>query len=252
MQETKESPSARSAEYCRNSTEPLTYAWQDDDLDSEGKEFMEFRLVYEGPLKAQTAGNSRVADKHAIRKQFHGQLEQLWERHPSLHNRKHDKAKSYDLKLRDSMPETFFAYPGSTDVETFAQIFSRCGFGFVPLVSKQYRLICGLNILFLRRENPGDLILRGGDIDNRIKTLLDALRVPENGSELPANATPEAHETPFYCLLENDSLVTELNVTTDRLLKPLSAGQNPSEVMLIVQVKIKGADIGFHNLELLG
>jgi hypothetical protein len=42
---------------------------------------MEFRLVYEGPLKA----NGRVAHKHEIRKVLHPQLKELWE-HPPLVN----------------------------------------------------------------------------------------------------------------------------------------------------------------------
>src|SRR6266849_6098917 len=49
---------------------------------------------------------------------------------------------------------------------------------FVPLVRQSLALACSLDILFLRREEPGSLILQGGDIDNRIKTLFDALKMP--------------------------------------------------------------------------
>jgi hypothetical protein len=40
---------------------------------------MEFRLVYEGPLKAAGSGRggSRTAEKHAIRKNIHKQLARL-------------------------------------------------------------------------------------------------------------------------------------------------------------------------------
>lgn len=102
----------------------------------------------------------------------------------------------------------------------------------MPLVHKYQHLICGLDILFLRRENPGDLILQGGNIDNRIKTLLDALRIPNDCNEI--DSAPEEGEDPFFCLLQNDSLVTELNVVTDKLLTPLKAGQHPNEVVLII------------------
>ncbi|MCA1626043.1 MAG: hypothetical protein LC768_07980 [Acidobacteria bacterium] len=71
-----------------------------------------------------------------------------------------------------------------TKLEIMARQYSRFGYRFVPLVSRDNFMICGLDILFLRRENPGDLILRGGDIDNRIKTLLDALRMPDDCNEV--------------------------------------------------------------------
>ena len=50
-------------------------------------------------------------------------------------------------------------------------------------------LTCGLKILFLRKEGPGKLILQGGDIDNRLKTLLDALKMPSDLSEIVKDAT---------------------------------------------------------------
>ena len=53
---------------------------------------------------------------------------------------------------------------------------------------------------------------------------------------------------PFYCLLENDSLVTELNVTTDRLLTPLKDGQHPNEVVLIIKVKVKATMLNDYNM----
>ena len=49
---------------------------------------------------------------------------------------------------------------------------------FQPLVRESFALKCGLDILFLRQESPGK-VYQGGDLDNRIKTLLDALSVPQ-------------------------------------------------------------------------
>lgn len=40
---------------------------------------MEFRLVYEGPLKAAGSGGIRSAEKDEIRKQVHQQLGRLWQ-----------------------------------------------------------------------------------------------------------------------------------------------------------------------------
>lgn len=188
---------------------------------------MEFRLVYEGRLKASGNSAKHVKDKHAIRRQFHRQLANLYDNHPYL-----IKLNTLANWIRED-GEIITSF-----VEEQAKSFSRCGYRFVPLVNKTQNLICGLDILFLRRENPGDLILRGGDVDNRIKTLLDALRVPDDCNEI--DGSPEEGENPFFCLLQNDSLVTELSVVTDRLLTPLKEGQHLNEVVLIIKVKVRG------------
>ena len=57
--------------------------------------------------------------------------------------------------------------------------------------------------------------MQGGDIDGRIKTLFDALRMPSEEEE-KVGGTPTAN--PLYCLLESDSLISDLSVRTARLL----------------------------------
>lgn len=199
---------------------------------------MEFRLVYEGSLKASGNKATHVSEKHSIRKQIHKQLAQLFECNPVL-------------KYWKTNPNTLGG--NSTDgtvpyLDYLADTFSRCGYRFVPLVHRGEHMVCSLNILFLRRENPGDLILPGGDVDNRIKTLLDALRMPETCNEIVGG--PEASENPFFCLLQNDSLVTQLKVNTDRLLVPLKDNQHPNEVVLIIKVKIGFTERTLWNLDL--
>jgi hypothetical protein len=76
---------------------------------------------------------------------------------------------------------------------------------FVPLVREQLSLLCSLDILFLRPDVPGKAIQSSGDIDNRLKTLFDALRMPQNDTELGPYASPGEGEEPFYCLLEEIS-----------------------------------------------
>jgi hypothetical protein len=110
------------------------------------------------------------------------------------------------------------------------------GFEFVPLIHEGSGSVCALDILFLRRERPGELITNEGDIDNRIKVLFDALRYPKNGGEL-AGATPSANETPFCCLLEDDKLITEVKVVTDELLTPRLNPEPQSYVELVIHVR---------------
>jgi hypothetical protein len=81
------------------------------------------------------------------------------------------------------------------DTKTLAETHAHYGFNFVPLVTHDMDLLCGLDILFLRPDKPGD-VLWAGDIDNRIKALIDALRIPKS-NEGYAQRTVEASENPF-------------------------------------------------------
>jgi hypothetical protein len=47
---------------------------------------------------------------------------------------------------------------------------------YAPIVARD--LAAELDIIFLRQQAKGQLIGEGGDIDNRLKTLFDALRMP--------------------------------------------------------------------------
>lgn len=107
-------------------------------------------------------------------------------------------------------------------------------------------LIANIDIIFLRSEPPGSIVTKG-DIDNRIKTLIDSLRKPAP-SEVPEDDAPKDDEIPyFYCLLEDDSLITSLAVTTDRLLEPVS---DPSEVILLIHVHVKVSQATIDNISL--
>ena len=110
-------------------------------------------------------------------------------------------------------------------LEATADKYARCGFRFVPVVSPDQSLSCAIDILFLRRDHPGNLIKSSGDIDNRLNVIFDALQMPTHCQELPKAATVGADENPFYVLLENDSLITKVTVSTDRLLSPYRTGR---------------------------
>jgi hypothetical protein len=105
---------------------------------------------------------------------------------------------------------------------------------------------CELKILFLRREEPGSLILQAGDLDNRLKTLFDALRVPTE-QELIEDKDPT---DPIFCLLESDAMITGLSIKTDRLLtgphKPVH------EVHLVIEADIRVLHSKLYNLAFLG
>jgi hypothetical protein len=183
---------------------------------------MEFRLTYVGPL----ATSSPVQAKHEIRRQLHPQLRDLCGRSVLLH---------YAVKAMQGTvlkPEPHFVVAGQK------YLFGE--FHFLPIVICHAHIACHLDILFLRREQPGALITRskdeyGGDLDNRLKIFFDALRVPNSVSEVPKDAAPSDDERPFLCLLEDDSLITKFQVESDTLLGTTTP-ERQKDVQLVVTV----------------
>lgn len=131
---------------------------------------MKFRLVYKGELPPNQ--KKMAVLKHEIRKKFHCQIKKFTDSNKVPDSFKRTKPK----KLKN--------------------------YKFIPVVGQRNRH-CSLDILFLMGDIPGRSG-SAGDIDNRIKTLLDALQMPSAKQEIPPDASPEQHEDPFFCLLEND------------------------------------------------
>ena len=124
---------------------------------------------------------------------------------------------------------------------------ARGGFRFAPLVCSKLRLVADLSVTLLRPEPPGQIVTQAGDIDNRLKTLLDALKMPSGADELPAGASPGPDEDPFFCLLEDDNLITRLDVRTDRLLVP---DADSSDVRLLLHVRTRPTSVTWGNMGL--
>jgi hypothetical protein len=215
-------------EYTLPSTEVLKFEPWPCDLD--GGIEMQFHLIYEGPLHANTQKRHRVEEKHQIRRVFHKQLVELWKDHPFLKTR-------WELPI--GVQQDTYGRP-TTWTSLEASKFDRCGYRFLPLVGSVFDIACSLDILFLRRSGPGNLINKGGDIDNRVKVLFDALRIPNQCNELPAGEKPASDEEPFCCLLEDDQLITEVKITTDRLLTPIASEEPESDAHLVVRVRTLG------------
>jgi hypothetical protein len=144
--------------------------------------------------------NGGPSIKHAIRLEFHAQLALLWNQLPLSEHKWFLDRKRHECSI--------------VEID---------GVEFAPLVTSKLNLIARLSLLVLRPSQPGQLIGHGGDLDNRLKTLFDALTLPQLNqlpqgwkANLPAS-------TPIFVLLEDDALVTELAVETDRLLDPTKA-----------------------------
>lgn len=166
---------------------------------------MNFTLTYDGNLKA----NGPVPHKQELRRVFHQQLLELWK----------------------GTPFSGLKCPG----ESLIRIVGK--YRFFPLVSAARNEIAKLHVIMLRPElGPGHIVIQGGDIDNRLKTLFDSLRMPKDTSEIPTTDAQGDNEDPFFCLLEDDILITDLSVATDRLLEPCASNQR---VKLVIRVQIE-------------
>ncbi len=177
---------------------------------------MEFTLVYQGPLKADKERPGWIEHKQAIRRVFHKQLKSLWTIPP---------LQGQEQWLNDNPPEN--------DISIIQKVRD---FRFAPLVNQKLALVAEIDITMLRPEAPGKIVTQGGDIDNRLKTLFDFFRMPETTDEIPKDDKPQEDENPFFCLLEDDNLITKVSVVTDRLLEPYD---NDSFVVLMIKVRTR-------------
>ncbi|MCZ8105617.1 MAG: hypothetical protein O9972_47985 [Burkholderiales bacterium] len=205
---------------------------------------MQFRLTYSGPLLSTGNIRARHTDpradaKHSIRQGFHKQLRRLWSVTPFLRSG-HRSGPS--VLLRNDGPSV----PGR-DRESVAERHQLHGWRFVPLVTRDLRIECKLDVLFLRDSVPGHVV-RSGDLDGRLKTLLDCLTLPLPNQGYAGRARGE-DEDPFHVLLENDDLVTKISVETDQLLDTPPRQDRQSHAQLVIQVTLRPFDTGLDNLQ---
>ena len=172
---------------------------------------MELTLFYTGDLLKTKRATPE--DKQKLRRHFHSQLRILWNQ-PPLSEYHH-----------------LLSVPFSSPISILIPIGN---FVFAPLVSKKIHSVAELDIILLRPGPPGKAI-KSGDIDNRLKILFDALKIPHESNALPPGDNPQDEEKPFFVLLEDDSLITKVSINTYQLLEQRSW----SNVVLIVRVTTK-------------
>ena len=80
-----------------------------------------------------------------------------------------------------------------------------------------------------------------------MKTLFDALRLPTNTSETGGYG-PEEGEDPFFCLLEDDKLITHASIETDMLLEPINGSFDVNSTRIVITVKIRPYDVNPGNM----
>jgi len=176
---------------------------------------MEFTLVYRGQLAAERVGQRD--EKQRLRRIFHQQFAVLWKEPP------------LDA-LQQLWNKELQHYQPADDITSTVG-----GFIYAPLCNEKYGTVADLEIDMLRPERPGSFRKSAGDIDNRLKVLLDSLRMPRYKGELPDMDVPGKDESPFFCLLEDDALIHDISVRSHRWLE---RNADPGEVLLIMRIRI--------------
>jgi len=216
---------------------------------------MKFRLSYEGevPSAQSKPGPAKVA----MRESFRGQLERLWAKTPFLNNAQTQSLDEPYARLQ--VPGHPFS-PFHTGLGRFeddrlslAEAIGRqnieSGIRFVPLVSSDAGIRCSLDILLLRADGARSPV-SSGDLDNRVKTIIDALKKPKNSNELTAYRDPAT--SLFHVLLMDDDLLDGLKVETDDLLDiPHDQKKNAKWSKLIVNVQVSVSTPTGFNLQML-
>jgi hypothetical protein len=181
---------------------------------------MRFMLHYRGPLRSN--GNSE--HKHELRRHFHVQLKRLWEQKPLAEMPKW---------LQDPRDPSEYNF-----LRPIGQLV------FAPLVTEEANAVVELNLTMLRPEQPGGLLTQGGDIDNRLKSLFDALSMPRHENALPRQQGSLVSERPLFCLVEDDNLVTSVAVRTEQLLEDVD---DKSIVDISIAVRTRVTRSSFDN-----
>lgn len=186
---------------------------------------MKFVLTYSGQLPA----NGDSAATHRVRQALLPQLKQQLDSERALQN----------LAQLPSLDN-----PKQRRLDDAATTFKRSGFRFIPFVSREFNLVCNLEIKLAR---SGTEAARSDD-NALLKTLFDSLSVPADGDQL-RGLTPGSEETPFYCLLENRSLVTGFEIGTERLREPR---WDAEDVRLSMVVTVRPTKITEENWSFAG
>ncbi len=177
---------------------------------------MKFKLIYRGEVKIHP--KKRAQHIHDIRLQIAPQLKKLLQIPPYS-------------KICD------FVHGRGVKKKNIKRTLG--GIDFVPVISPSLFLLAELDVQMLHAELLGT---PRADIDNRMKTILDGLRCPQNSHEIPENAKKG---DPIHVLLDDDHLVTKLSVNTSHWLN----AKNPDDLLVIITVNIRASKGTLENLD---
>lgn len=188
--------------------------------------FMRFRLTYQGPLPPVQSGNRRAKEKWLIRRQINSQLADLYKQEHIL-----------------SGKPTFIMWTGLSANESNAPLetpdkprsIPHTDREFIPLVRTSMDMACDLDITLLLPGPLGSVVTKDGDLDNRLNTLFDGLKMPQPSD---IGSAEGSIDQPFYCLTDDDALITSLTVRTDRYLAAPTAIEHSAIALIDVTIRV--------------
>ncbi len=185
---------------------------------------MKFKLLYFGDIFVNPKKRAQhIAD---IRMQFHPQLKKLLEHQPW------DNLTQYMKPDATKSPLTT-RHVGGID--------------WNPIITPNLKLLAEIDIQILHPEIVG---VPHSDIDNRVKTLVDGLRCPQNEHEVGTNTPTDIG--PIYTLLDDDHLITRLSVNTSHLLSSdiflCNDKISPDSIFIMLDVNVRVAEGNLENL----
>jgi hypothetical protein len=168
---------------------------------------LKITLTYQGILPASKRPPEKIDQ---IRQEFHRQLNKIWGRD--------------QLAILEEWRDNKFSAGAPDFRKQFGNI------TYLPIASEEIHARVRLTLTLykgIREDHPA---YSHGDIDNRAKSIIDALCVPVQQSRIP-NCAP-LRDT--ICLMSDDSLVDTLTVETASLL----AENDPTITLAVVVADI--------------
>lgn len=103
------------------------------------------------------------------------------------------------------------------------------------LISEHLATAVDISVTILVPHEVARIVHNGGDLDNRIKTLFDALRVPSIASEVPSSDSFDYTAGGMYCLLQDDKLIDRVSLRTYQDYAPVGL----DTVTAVIEIKTK-------------
>jgi hypothetical protein len=197
-----------------------------------GEPGLQITLTYSGPVPACQGPDKHTEQKHKIRMCFSKQLEHKFSHMPTLMHWGEHLSRVQLVEGRAVVP------PIIAHAEPFYEM-ETCGYLGVPIVAAHNGLGCHLDIEVMRRSGAGGVLAggdNGGDIDNRLKPLLDALALPLQPNQVPGHQWGQGQR--MYCLLEDDALVSQLTISIKKWDEDPATPEQADHVQLRVDASI--------------
>jgi hypothetical protein len=182
---------------------------------------LEIVLTYRGRIPSKSSSKAAIWD---MRRSFDRQLRKLWGKQPF------DVLKKWeDSNFAAGAPE--FRLRQGTQL-------------FVPLYGSAIGVGVELDIRLLTGMPEQKAVITAGDLDNRIKRLIDALQAPAQLGEHVDDLEPDQR---WHCLVDNDSAVLGLTAKLGAYLD----SDDPSESFATIVVRPIPLRVSLANMSML-